>query len=538
MAGSPSRPGWSCEKKSVTHQKAKQVAPSHDRCEASSSTSQDTRLILTAWARAAFIPETAGFVPRILFYFRKSPSLRPMLKAACTILFVLASCCPLLGESDVAFWKSVYEENRVLSMEIKVTEEAWEAMQPTREGRANNFAYVKANITIEGKRFQDAGLRFKGNSSYRFSSRGYKRPLKIDTNRFVKGQKLHGRTKLNLSNAFLDSAFMKEKLAYEVYRAAGIPTPGVGWARVTLTIEDVVEKEPLGMYVLIEQVDKKYLVRNFGDETKGSLLMKPENSSNWDYPGADPELYEAFDIKEGEDNKGQIRRFGELLKLIHNGSDEDFVRGISERMDLEQFAGYLAATSILANVDSYIGMPHNYYLLMDKADGKLRLLPWDVNEAFGTFTLGSSPEALTDWGIDRPWLADLKLLERLFAMSSFRKRYEDALSKLMDGAFVEDKLFARIKTFEKVMAPHLNQAEREGLRAGIEGDAEGFNTAVERRIFALKPFIRRRIASVTAQLAGENEGTRIESRRRGPPRGQRGNRPPRGRPPGGPPPRP
>ena len=39
-----------------------------------------------------------------------------------------------------------------------------------------------------------------------------KHPFKIDTNRFIKGQKLHGRTKLILSNAFLDSAFMREKL--------------------------------------------------------------------------------------------------------------------------------------------------------------------------------------------------------------------------------------------------------------------------------------------------------------------------------------
>ena len=59
------------------------------------------------------------------------------------------------------------------------THEAWDAMQPWRkEGQTGEM----------------------------------KQPFKIDTNRFIKGQKLHGRTKLILSNAFLDSAFMKEKL--------------------------------------------------------------------------------------------------------------------------------------------------------------------------------------------------------------------------------------------------------------------------------------------------------------------------------------
>ncbi len=172
------------------------------------------------------------------------------------------------------FWSSVYEDNHVVEIDISLTKEAWESMQPAqnergrggsprggvlpdgpprgrsrrpggpppggggrRGGAGTSFEYVKADITIDGEEIGDAGLRFKGNSSYRFSSDGLKRPLKIDTNRFVTGQKLHGRTKFNLSNSYLDPAFMKEKLAYEVYQAAGIPTPGTGWAKVSLSIE-------------------------------------------------------------------------------------------------------------------------------------------------------------------------------------------------------------------------------------------------------------------------------------------------------------
>ena len=146
------------------------------------------------------------------------------------------------------FWNSVYAENHVLDVQISITREAWDAMQPQRRERrpgedgprvdfGNQFPYAKTKVVIDGLSLPDTGMRFKGNSSYRFASRGLKRPFKIDTNRFVKGQKLHGRTKLNFSNAFLDSAFMKEKLGYELYRAAGLATPGVGWANVTLTIE-------------------------------------------------------------------------------------------------------------------------------------------------------------------------------------------------------------------------------------------------------------------------------------------------------------
>ncbi|MGK0185083.1 MAG: spore coat protein H [Verrucomicrobiales bacterium] len=451
--------------------------------------------------------------------------------------------------ADALFWKSIYEDHRVVEIDITVTAEAWDAMQPTpgeggaggRRGESeSDFSYAKAEITVDGDQFEDAGLRFKGNSSYRSSSNGFKRPFKIDTNRFVKGQKLHGRTKFNLSNAYLDSAYMKEKLAYELYSAAGIPTPGVGWAAVSLTIEGQLEKKYLGVYALVEQVDSRYLGRKFGKATKGSLLMKPEGSPNWEYPGETAALYEPFDIKVGEDNEDQIRRFGEFLKLVNSGSDTEFASEIGERMDLDQFAGYLAATSLLANIDSYIAMPHNYYLLVDKTDGKVRLLPWDVNEAFGTFTMGSSPEKLVEWDIDRPWLADLKLIKRLFATEKFPALYKATVAKLMASAFTEERLFGRIAVFEKAITPFIARdkvgAGLVGLRMGIDGDSSGYNSAVDRQVFAIKPFVRKRIQSVNGQLAGEIEGVTIEGRgpgggRRGPGRGRSPGegRPPRGR---------
>ncbi|MDE2642068.1 MAG: CotH kinase family protein, partial [Verrucomicrobiota bacterium] len=434
-------------------------------------------------------------------------------------------------KADAAFWNSVYAENHVLDVQISITREAWDTMQPQRRERrpgedgprvdfGNQFPYAKTKVVIDGLSLPDTGMRFKGNSSYRFASRGLKRPFKIDTNRFAKGQKLHGRTKLNFSNAFLDSAFMKEKLGYELYHAAGMPTPGVGWADVTLTIEGLAKKKPLGIYVIIEQVDDRYIGQNLGKASKGSLLMKPESVDDWRYLGEEPKAYERYNIKLGEKNVDQIRRFAKLLKLVEQGSDDEFAREIGKRMNLEQFAGYLAATSILVNIDSYIGMPHNYYLLMDKADGRLRMLPWDLNETFGTFTMGRSPEMLAKWDIDRPWISKRRLSERLFETESFRKRYRTAVAKLMKEHFTEEKLFERIDTFEKAITPHIKKDEIgkgfSGMKMGINGDSNGVNKAVDRRVFAIKPFILQRITSVNDQLTGKTEGEKIQGRKKRP----------------------
>ena len=465
----------------------------------------------------------------------------PILKRLSLLAWLCAASFTSLGQAaekssdnkkaDAAFWNSVYAENHVLDVQISLSREAWEAMQPQRRERrpgedgprvdfGNQFPYAKTKVVIDGLSLPDTGMRFKGNSSYRFASRGLKRPFKIDTNRFTKGQKLHGRTKLNFSNAFLDSAFMKEKLGYELYHAAGMPTPGVGWADVTLTIEGLAKKKPLGIYVIIEQVDDRYIGQNLGKASKGSLLMKPESMDDWRYLGEEPKAYERYNIKVGQKNADQIRQFAKLLKLVEQGSDDEFAREIGKRMNLEQFAGYLAATSILVNIDSYIGMPHNYDLLMDKADGRLRMLPWDLNETFGTFTMGRSPEMLAKWDIDRPWISKRRLSERLFETESFRKRYRTAVAKLMKEDFTEEKLFERIDTFEKAITPHIKKDKIgkgfSGMQMGINGDSNGVNKAVDRRVFAIKPFILQRITSVNDQLTGKTEGEKIQGRRKRP----------------------
>jgi spore coat protein H len=444
---------------------------------------------------------------------------------ASLFLSVIAPTIPTFADDNDAFWKSVYEDNHVLQIEMKVSRESWDSMLPQRGKNArenerldfaNEFNYAKVEITIDGQPFPDAGLRFKGNSSYRFSRGSLKKPFKIDTNRFIKGQKLHGRTKLNLSNAFLDSAFMKEKLAYELYRAAGLPSPQTGWANVVLSVEGIAEKKPLGIYVLIEQMDERYLKENLKGDPQQSILAKPESLDDWEYLGKNPDAYQRYNLKIGKTNTPTIQRFMETMRLIQTASDREFAEKIQDYVDLENFAGYLAATSLLANIDSYIGMPHNYYLLLNDPQDKLKLLPWDVNEAFGTFTLGRPAEQLANWDIDRPWIARRRLLERLFETEQFPKLYRIALIELMEKAFTEKQIFARIEEFKNALSPviqNLGNKALDSFEMGIEGDDRGRNLSVERPTLAIKPFVKQRIRSVEAQLKGTEKGVSLSRRR-------------------------
>ena len=75
-----------------------------------------------------------------------------------------------------------------------------------------DFEYVHAAIDFNGTAFQDVAVRYKGNSTFMKSRESLKRSLKIDLNKYVKGQKIAGVSKLNLHSNVTDAG-MDERAA-------------------------------------------------------------------------------------------------------------------------------------------------------------------------------------------------------------------------------------------------------------------------------------------------------------------------------------
>jgi spore coat protein CotH len=110
------------------------------------------------------------------------------------------------------------------------------------------FNYVHAAIDFNGTVLKDVGVRYKGNSTYMQSRESLKRSLKLEFNKYVKGQKISGVTKLNLHSNVTDSAWMNEPLSYRLFRDGNIPAPRTSWARVYLTVAGKYEKQYVGLY--------------------------------------------------------------------------------------------------------------------------------------------------------------------------------------------------------------------------------------------------------------------------------------------------
>src|SRR5687767_1528244 len=126
-----------------------------------------------------------------------------------------------------------------------------------------SFAYVKADVVFDGRHLKSVGVRFKGNLSHSVSSGTPRRPMKLDFERFADGRRFAKLATINLNNQALDTTQAREALAFELFRDAAVPAPRTAYALVRLKVPGLFDNEFLGLYTLIEEVDREFLKRHF-----------------------------------------------------------------------------------------------------------------------------------------------------------------------------------------------------------------------------------------------------------------------------------
>jgi len=365
-------------------------------------------------------------------------------------------------KKDKPDYAMIFESPTIHSFQITLTVENWDKMfprepqrpQPLKENAAGlpvfppppgppdlDFEYVRARVRFGDEVYRDVGLRFKGHSSFRGAGpESLRKPYKIDFDRFVDNQSFHGFRKLNFSNAFKDPSLLREKLAYDLFAKAEVAAPRASFAKIYLTVEGRLDNEYVGLYTMVEQVDSVFLQDRFGNSQ--GLLVKVETVEDLPYRGDNWAAYSRdFELERGDtsDTVALIQ----FLKFLHQASDEQFAAEIEQRLNVEGFLAQLAVNTLLSNLDSYAGTGHNFYLYRNPTTGRFEFIPWDLNEAFGNFAMGS-PEDMMDLDVYRPFAGKRVLIERLLRIEKHRERYRAILRQLIEGAFDPDRMCAEI----------------------------------------------------------------------------------------------
>ena len=147
------------------------------------------------------------------------------------------------------------------------------------------------------------------------------------------------------------------------------------------------------------------------------------------YLGDDTSLYgDIFDYaKTNDPSDADKSRLIAALKAISEGE-------LDAALDVDGAISWLAANALLVNNDGYLGnMLHNYFLY--ELNGRLTILPWDYNLAFGGFAGGSATSAVND-PIDTPSSSERPLVTALLSDEDCLERYHNILYEL--AAFLTD----------------------------------------------------------------------------------------------------
>lgn len=386
------------------------------------------------------------------------------------------------------------------------------APRPQPEGTHRNtfgvdFPWSQGDLTFDGETFKDVGLRYKGNYTYMATNRSLKKSMKLDINRNVNDQRLDGLTMFNLHCGVSDPTQAREAFSFAFFRDAGVPASRTSFVEVTLTVEGKYENELVGLYTLTEQVNKAFLKRHYGDGS--GMLLKPEGlQGGLVHLGTNWKDYEQRYKPDGKPTGEQKDRLIQFTRLIQTGTDEEFASQVGSYLDVDAFLKFIAANTLLSNLDSYLGFGHNYYLYLVPSTNQFVFIPWDLDLSLATWPAVGNPEQLVDLSIHHPHAGNDKLLDRLFAIAEHKERYLAILKDLAATTFTKEKLTLRIDEIEAaIKEPMERQAKAVADRKENRGGGGfGFGNGQFGQTMPPRRFIEKRIASVEAQLSGSAKG--------------------------------
>ena len=130
------------------------------------------------------------------------------------------------------------------------------------------------------------------------------------------------------------------------------------------------------------------------------------------------------------------KRLIQSLKTLSEG------KNIESVVDIDQVLRYFVVHNFVVNGDSYTGsMVHNYYLYEE--DGKLSMLPWDYNLAFGTFQGRDAGSAVND-PIDTPLSVtgsgDRPMADWIFTNEEYTQMYHQYFAEFLEQVDFADMI--------------------------------------------------------------------------------------------------
>lgn len=229
---------------------------------------------------------------------------------------------------------------------------------------AEPFVDVPATLVFEGRTYGPVGLRLKGQNSFMPFSQ--KPSLRINVDEFEDKAKFWGLKDLTLNNMSLDPSMMHERLAYWVFRNAGIPASRANHLRLT------VNGQLYGLYANVETVKKQIIARWYTDNT-GPLFEGTDVDFTLGY-------ISRYELESGPDDRSMLTGAANALTMPGDAG----IAAASNFVDMSRFQRFWGACSVIGQFDSFpYSLPgDDYFVYADPTSDRLGFLPWGMDETF------------------------------------------------------------------------------------------------------------------------------------------------------------
>ncbi|GAB6919583.1 CotH kinase family protein [Rhodococcus erythropolis] len=280
--------------------------------------------------------------------------------------------------------------------------------------KSGDKKWITADITIDGTFVNDASVRLKGNSTLMgvrgdgampggegFAPpdgfeipEGLELPTDFDPQEMMAGMgstaSADDPTSLPLLISFDENS---EGRAYqgmtELSVRPGSPVVNEAMAlSLTADSDQPTQRYAYTVYSINDSATSTRLVLEHPDDTYANSLFesdgylyKADASSRFEYVGDDQTAYAGQFKQINAVDNGNLQPVISFLKWMDAANSEEFDAHLSDWIDVESFARYVATQNLIVNGDDMSGPGQNYYLWYDLDTKKISVVSWDLNLA-------------------------------------------------------------------------------------------------------------------------------------------------------------
>lgn len=338
---------------------------------------------------------------------------------------------------------------------------------------AENPVWGSCTLRFNNLSWTRVGIRFKGQSPMKdiWGKGVYKLPFELDFDKFeenyplIENQRFYGFDTIYLSNNYLDDSLIREKIAADIFRQAGIPSPRTSFCRLYI---DYGEGEKyFGLYTMVEGIEEPFINSCFSGP--GGNLYQPVS----DFAGVYSDSQFTKKNNEEDGDFSDVRAFYDAINLSRGFSDL-WEKNLESVFDVDGFIHWLAVNTVIQNWATYGIITYNYYLYNDPEDGLLHWIPVGNNTALTPVGVKAAvPLNFNGVGSDWP------LIRYTMDDPKYRSKYIDYIDSFTDNYFYETRMKAIYLNAHNLIQPYVTGEYGETEGYTLLEKAEDFNNSLD-----------------------------------------------------------